>query len=418
VELRLDRLLAALRADPTTILEAIDTDPLLLRREIGGLILANARKALYTPQQEHQLFAKGIVYRRDPFRLVSLPLIKIYNAGERAVGLGDLAQLSAEPGMRLRFLQKVDGSLVQVFRAEGRVWFSTRGLLEGLRPSVGEDDEDGPFDFIGTARRLAAERYPRLLSDETLLAGRTLIFELIHPGARKVTDYGHREDLVLLAAFDHRQIAYLAHDDLTALGSAHGLTPVEALSPRGTTLAEQVEDLLASLAGTDQEGSVLAFERDGTVVYRVKIKSPDYLKLVRLLASCTYPATAEMLDAHPEVTTWPEFEAFLQSQGRDRVPEEVLGYFRPHFDTHLAYLAGCQQLRQETLGVLTRFTEKVEGAHDPKLYRKAFAARVVGHPLAPLLFTALDGRLDLERVRRHCKDLAEVRQVLATLNSE
>jgi hypothetical protein len=412
VELRLDRLLAALRHRPTEILAAIDSDPMLLRCEIAGLVLANARKALYTPRLEHQLFAKGIVYRRNPYRLVSLPLIKIYNAGERDVRLSDLAQMSAEPGMRLRFLQKVDGSLVQVFRADGRVWFSTRGLLEGLRPSTGGDDDEGPFDFIGSARRLAQERYPRLLHDESLLDGRTLIFELIHPGARKVTDYGNREDLVLLAAFDQRQVAYLTHDDVSALALAHDLAVVDALSPRGGTLPEQVDDLLSTLAGTDQEGSVLVFERDGSVVYRVKVKSPDYLKLMRLLASCTYPATAEMLDAHPELTTWPEFEAFLQFQGRDRIPEEVLAYFRPHFETHQTYLAGCERLRQKTMVLLADVEHRLGGQRDQEGYRKAFAGAVAKHPLAPLLFSALDGRLDLERIRRHCPDLAELRAKL------
>ncbi|MGH7225662.1 MAG: hypothetical protein ACRELF_20790, partial [Gemmataceae bacterium] len=61
MELRLDRLLAKLRDNPADILEAIDHDPLLLKRESGPLVLANASQALYTPQQEHQLFAKGIV---------------------------------------------------------------------------------------------------------------------------------------------------------------------------------------------------------------------------------------------------------------------------------------------------------------------------------------------------------------------
>src|SRR5262245_60914715 len=93
VQLRLDHLLSALRERPAAILEAIDRDALLVKRTSGDLVLANASQALYTPQQEHQLYAKGIVYRRAPYRLVSLPLIKIYNLGEHNVTVADLAAL-------------------------------------------------------------------------------------------------------------------------------------------------------------------------------------------------------------------------------------------------------------------------------------------------------------------------------------
>ncbi|MFO0930505.1 MAG: hypothetical protein U0736_26330 [Gemmataceae bacterium] len=103
-----------------------------------------------------------------------------------AVTLADLAALAAEPGVRLRFLRKMDGSLVQAFRADGRVWLTTRGMLEGARVRADEHDEDRVpgFDYLAAARRLAAERYPRLLDDPATLAGRTLLFELIHPLAR------------------------------------------------------------------------------------------------------------------------------------------------------------------------------------------------------------------------------------------
>src|SRR5215203_6033259 len=106
MELRLDRLLAELRERPESILAAIDTDPMLLKRTSGDLVLANASQALYTPVAQHQLYAKGIVYLRNPYRLVSLPLVKIYNVGERDVTVADLARLTDEPGVRLRFLRK------------------------------------------------------------------------------------------------------------------------------------------------------------------------------------------------------------------------------------------------------------------------------------------------------------------------
>src|SRR5262249_3879074 len=171
------------------------------------LVLANAGPALYTPQTPHQLYAKGVVYTRDPFALVSLPLVKIYNVGERDVTVADLARMGADHGVRIRFLRKVDGSLIQVFRFAGRVDFTTRGMIEGAR-GTREPGEEADFDYLGTARQLARERYPALLESPALLQGRTLLFELIHPKARKVTDYGQRADLSLLPCFAPGRFAH------------------------------------------------------------------------------------------------------------------------------------------------------------------------------------------------------------------
>jgi hypothetical protein len=380
-------------------------------------VLANASKLLYTPQQQHQLYAKGIVYRRDPYRLVSLPLVKIYNVGERDVTVADLAGLGAEPGVRVRFLRKIDGSLVQVFRADGRAWFSTRGMLEGARWRFDPEDEEPvpEFDYLAEARALAAARYPRLLDDPGLLEGRTLVFELIHPRARKVTGYGERADLFLLACFDHARFAYWPHHEVAELGPAHGLTVVDALAPRGATLAEQVEDLLAALAGTDQEGSVLNFEGGGEVVYRVKVKSPDYLRLMRLMAFCTYERTVEMLDADPALRSWADLEALLRRQGSDRVPEEVLGFYREHYERYAAYLADLERLGAWAAGMCRQVEAELGGraGKEPAAYRKAFAARVRGHSLAGLLFAALDGRLDRARLRKSAGTPEEARAALA-----
>jgi hypothetical protein len=404
MELRLDRLLADLCRRTEAVLGAIDRDPLLVRRESGGLVLANAGQLLYTPQVEHQLFAKGVVYRRAPYRLVSLPLVKIYNVGERDVTVADLARLGAEPGTRLRFLRKIDGTLIQAFRADGRAWFTTRGMIEGAKLRAGREagEARAAFDYLGAVRRLAARRYPRLLEDGALLDGRTLVFELIHPQAQQVTNYGDREDLVLLACFDHRDFAYRAYEEVAALARAHGLTAVDALAPRGETLAGQIDDLLAALAGTDQEGSVLNFERGGAVVYRVKVKSPDYLRLMRQLSECTYERTAALLDAHPHLASWADLEAHLTALGREETPEEVLPFYRQHYECHAGYRAACARLRawaeQECQALRARLV-----GHDgegPSAYRKAFAALAKERPQPGLLFLSLDGKLDHRRLRQ------------------
>jgi hypothetical protein len=419
MDLRLDHLLRQLRDNTAAILEAIDQDPLLLKRSSGELVLANPSRALYTPQTTHQLYAKGIVYQRHPYRLVSLPLVKIYNLGERDITLTELAGLCAEPNVGLRFLRKIDGSLIQVFRHAGHVVFTTRGMLEGSTlgpgPESGEDRSD--FDFVAAARRLAAQRYPRLLEDADLLDGRTLLFELIHPDVPKVTRYGPQADLVLLACFEQRRFSYLTYPLLMALAPEHGLSLVDAFAPVGATLAEQIDGLLASLAGTDQEGTVLCFERGEEVIYRVKVKSPDYLQLMRQMSECTYERTVAILDVHPQLVRWEDLRAHLQAEGTEQVPEEVLVFYRQHQERFQAYLAGCEQLLQWAQKTCRRLEEQLAGTAErgSPAFRKAFAALATRQPHAGLLFAALDGRLDLARVRRYVPSAAEVRSVLADL---
>lgn len=416
MKLRLDWLLAELRNNGEHILAAIDADPLLIKRTSGDLVLANASQALYTPQVQHQLYAKGIVYRRDPYRLVSLPLIKIYNIGERDVTTADLAMITTEPGVRIRYLRKMDGTLVQVFWDSGRVCFTTRGMLEGARWRFEDQDEDRTpeFDYLAEARKLAQDRYPRLLDEGALLEGRTLLFELIHPRARKVTNYGDQADLILLTAFDQRRLTYLPHDAVARLSEAYGLSVVASLSPPGAGLAEQIESLLAAWAGTDEEGSVLCFENHHEVIYRVKVKSPEYLQLMRLMAFCTYERTVDLLDANPDVQTWEALAELLQQQGRDRVPEEVLAFYRQHWERFQLYLSNLDRLRQWAESTRASIEAALGGSPD----RKTFAEKAKTYPYTSLLFAALDSRLDTPRLRKMVRNDHEAIEALTTLGIE
>lgn len=417
MELRLDHLLRALRQQPEAILQAIDHDPLLLKKESGGLVLANASQDLSTPQDTHQLFAKGIVYRRQPYRLVSLPLIKIYNLGEPGVTLAELAPLAADPEVQLHYLRKVDGSLIQVFRDQERTWFTTRGQIEGAQPRQDSrrDEEDTSFDYLGAARRLAATAYPALLSEAGLLEGRTLLFELIHPQARKVTSYGERSDLVLVAGFEQSRLRYLSYAELHALAQAHSLHLVDALSPRGQTLPEQIDDLLASLAGTDQEGSVLTFERGGEVIERVKVKSPDYLTLMRTVAECTYERTVALLEANPQVTAWEELEEVLRAQRPDKMPEVLLALFQSHYLRFRAYEEACDRLLRWAVRVCADLEMILGGREEkhPSDFRSSFAILAARYPFSELLLAALDGRLNRARVRQTCRTPDEARRAVA-----
>ncbi|HTU90185.1 MAG TPA: RNA ligase family protein, partial [Gemmataceae bacterium] len=293
------------------------------------------------------------------------------------------------------------------------------GAIEGADPRPGRDngEDASEFDYLGTARSLAAACYPRLLDDAELLDGRTLIFELIHPLAKKVTDYGERSDLILLGCFDMRRLSYATYPEVVALAEEHGLTVVDALSPQGTTLAEQIDNLLNALSGTDQEGSVLQFENPQEAIYRVKVKSPDYLRLMRAMAECTYENLAAFMDDNPHLKSWQDVEGFLRARGREAMPEEVLGCYRPHYERFTAYLAACERLCRWAMQVHDELDRQLGGrqGRDAAAYRKSFAALATRYRHAALLFAALDGRLDRQRLRRLIRDPKQVQQALSDL---
>lgn len=423
MNLRLDHLLDELRTRGAEILLDIDADPLLLKRQSGDLTLANAGPMLFTPQAPHQLYAKGIVYRREPWELVSLPLVKIYNLGEKDVSVADLAGIAAEPGnARLHFLRKLDGTLLQRFQRDGRVYFTTRGMIEG-GPCYGSFDEDSSarttnFDFLGTARRIAQAKYPALVEARPEFENLTLVFEFLHPETRVITNYGEREDLILLSCFDRVDYRYRTYAELKALADAHALAHVDEFAPQGHTIAEQIEGLLASIAGSDQEGTVITIEHGHRVVYRVKVKSPDYLRVLKLVVTCTYPRVVEMIDQHPDWKQWSDMEAHLRSLGREQVPEEVLGFYREHYDAFAAYLADCERLRAWAAERAARARTEAEadaGVGNERLLRKCFAARAVKLPHKGLVFAAFDGRLDIAAVRQMVHSPEDAREALAEI---
>lgn len=393
MELRVDRLLAKLKHSADDILRAIDTDPLLMKREINGLTLANATKELFTPTEEHHLYAKGIVYARSPYRLISLPLLKIYNLGERNVTVHDLTAL-AEEGAQIRFLRKFDGSMVQRFQHDGQVYFTTRGMIEGVY--LEHVEAETHFDYLQAARLIAQTKYPQLLDAKPEWEGLTFVMELIHPDARVITDYGPRTDLVLLAVFDRNSHHYWGYQQLHFFASEHQLCVTDQLEYNADSLQGQIDAMLSAIQESDQEGSVINFEVDHQVVYRVKVKSPSYLRLMRLMVNCTEANTVAMLNAFSEYPTWPVFEEFLKQQGAESVPEEVLNVYKEFFDRHYEFRRVATEIYEYVEQQTRQFLNAIQES-EPRAKRRLLAQNIQFHRFRPLIFTAADGRLNLTK---------------------
>ena len=426
-DLRIDHLFAQLRDEPERLLRAVDTDPKLLRRsprdpDTQPLVLANASKLLFTPDAVHHLFAKGLVYVAGSWQVASVPYLKMYNYGERKDAADLSNALAGRADVQMRFLEKIDGSMIQTFSTAGlglgapRVILTTRGMIESADPAYADG---AGFDYLGTARRLLEQNTPLAL-DPARTQGLTLLWEFIHPQARIVTDYGERQAVILTGVVSLREPQgprYLSRAEVEALAADLGAPLVPELRFEATTLAGRIEELARTLDGTDQEGTVITFEGPDEhgrpcVLHRVKVKSPSYLRLMRLFAYCTFERTRESLEANPDLTTWDKFKTFLQTQGSHEVPEEVLSGYRAHFEAWHHYLSLCEAFAQEAL---RRFhlwlAAHPEPTREPdpapyKAWRRdlAFWAKQGYADHAWIIFMSLDGRMTVDELRRKFKD--------------
>jgi predicted kinase len=415
-DLLMPNLLGRLHADPGAVLTAVHQDPKLLKRSCRDIVLANASKLLFTPEEAHQIYAKGIIYRTEPWEVVSLPYLKMYNYGEREDAYVLANSLAQRADVTVRFNEKLDGSMVQTFAYAGAVIVTTRGMMDGvvLEGITG-------FNYLAAARSIL-ERQSPLALDAAVVEGRTFLWELIHPEARIVTDYGGREDLVLTGVVDFRSGVpfYVDRAGLEATGVELGVPVAPEMSIEGEALAARLESLAARLDGTDQEGAVLTFEGpdDGgrhVVLHRVKVKGASYLRLMRLFAYCTYDRTREYLEANPDITSWEGFKSFLETQGADAVPEEVLSGYRMHYGVWAEYQASSGRLAAGGRALLAAWSQREAPVPDVadreayKAWRKALAAWVMAtcKPLGWLVFAAVDDRLDAAFVHRKFRGDAE-----------
>lgn len=372
--LRLDVLLPRLREREAQILAQIDEDSLLKRRHVGALTIANAGPKLFEPIHEHQLFAKGIVYARSEqgLQLVSLPLVKMYNHQRRVVSDDTTSQVLSLPGTRVRFQEKLDGTMVQLFAYDGRAHLSTRSVLE-------DPSQDVPhMEFVTRARHLLEQQAPQLL-DPALLKGRTLVFEMIHPTTRQITRYGAREEMVLLSVFDLAEACYWSTPRVERWAADHGASfagdmgSYQSLSAGVASIHEQLrEDPMLP------EGTIVSFERDDVMLHRVKVKTPSYLEAFAQKMSVNYRTTAQLLWARPDLHDW---EALIAHLTHERLSEEeVEAFYREHFD---AFMQWFEQLkaRRERVHALYDACAQALGAPDARLkeFMKDLALRARTH---------------------------------------
>lgn len=208
-------------------------------------------------QTAADLEARGLVFEKATGKLLSRPLHKFFNLGERE-GLAILNQ--AGPW---RLDEKRDGSMIGAFFYKGELYFHTRGGVSSQARAA--------LDVAGPG--------VRALAQTAFDAGMTPIFEWTAPENRVVIPYD-RSELTLLALRNRTTGRYdyaLAQELCATHDVPHAATLVGGIASANDFIA--LFDGLAQR--TDIEGGVL-IGPDGR---RLKVKTADYLRRHKILAN-------------------------------------------------------------------------------------------------------------------------------------
>jgi len=349
--LELPVLLGELREHTAQILALIDADPMLKRRtRPDGLTIVNSGPGLFEPQWMHQLYAKGLVYAKDPWRVVSLPLVKMFNHGRREHSDGTTDEVLARDEISFVFPEKLDGTMIQLFQHSGETILTTRSVIEGLG-----DEKDA--DYVRLAREVLSGLYPQLL-DPKAIGERSMIFELVHPKTQQVTRYGARKAMVLLSIYDHASWRYVPTAEVLDVAGRLKLEAPGVLSTSGASLAEHVHAMREALAGdpTFPEGSIVCFEDGHQIVHRVKVKTAEYLEQFAMRYSISYKSVVEMIWDRPELHDWDAFLAHLIAE--ELSEEEVEAFYREYFDQFIAWRAEITATHEAASGAFAEWVER------------------------------------------------------------
>lgn len=232
--------------------EQYKQDKFLSQSETEDLILFNySDHATYSKMwDEVTLNSRGTVYEKQTGNVVATAFKKFFNLNEH------LSTKLENLPLHFGFLafEKSDGSMGNVFKYKGEWKVSTRGSF---------------FSDQAKKAQTMLSKYKMDLVPENV----NLIIEIIYPANRIVVDYGAKEELVLLSAFDNKKLEELSWEETKKIAELCEFPLPKVYSH---SLDELVE--LAKTIPFQEEGWVLRFKNN----LRVKIKGEDYLRIAKI----------------------------------------------------------------------------------------------------------------------------------------
>ncbi|MEH0417880.1 T4 RnlA family RNA ligase [Streptomyces sp. B21-083] len=204
---------------------------------------------------------RGLIADDLTGQIIAWPFEKFFNVGEHAQG-NEYAPPLPE-GEPFEVYDKVDGSLGILFHYNDRWHAASKG------------------SFISEQAQWA-QRWIDDHDTRALWPGTTYLAEIIYPANRIVVDYGQREDLVLLGAFDHDgteiplTTASVEWLELGSVVRTWGALPLAKLLELAETNRTPAGDETTGMAS---EGYVIRYASG----LRAKAKLAEYVRLHKVL---------------------------------------------------------------------------------------------------------------------------------------
>lgn len=206
------------------------------------------------------LRCRGIIFNSQTGTIVGRPFNKFFNVGERPNTKVKILNNRAKK-MGIFATAKLDGSMTSIWWYQGMWHCATPGSITSPQAR---------YALLNLLPRYNLKGLPRDI---------TYVCEFISPTDRsdKVVNYGDREDLTLLAAFENKwDLTEVPRQRVESFAAKAGLPIVDEyqLDP---------EDPWGTEIPRGEEGFVVRFD-DG---FRVKVKSRWYMKWHRVLGQIT-----------------------------------------------------------------------------------------------------------------------------------
>jgi RNA ligase len=207
--------------------------------------------------------SRGHIFDLQTGECVAWPFPKFFNLGENRESLPEHFPW----GQPYEVYEKMDGWLGVLYRHEGRFKVASRGS----------------FHSSGATWATA---FVQGLDLSCLPGAATLCFEIIHPEHQIILNYGGRQTLIALAAFNRFTGAEYPRGAVVEWAQRIGLPVVPLLAPMS------LEDMLRTQKDRQQfEGFVIRFA-DGR---RVKVKTEWYLQIAKIMSNLTPIAVWEVM---------------------------------------------------------------------------------------------------------------------------
>ena len=202
---------------------------------------------------------RGLILERDTWKVINMAFSKFFNYGE-----GHAAQIDWNTA---NILMKVDGSLISMYKYNGKWYASTTGTAEGEGEVNNRPNTTFADLFWETMKKVSPTLYNNLNS---LAEGVTYIFELTTPYNIVVAPHSE-SSITLLGARNLNTLEELNYETLSDLALMYKIPLVKSYDLN----VDNPEELAKTLIG-------LPYFEEGYVVVdanfnRIKIKNPAYL---------------------------------------------------------------------------------------------------------------------------------------------